>query len=188
MTNKRYRTTAEWIDQQTIKVYAEPVSAGRPHFNTEENRIYPNRKYDEFKRNTKKIMERDIGLLRMEELTELAKENEGYKATITCAYESEFKEDWGTPKFTIPDVDNLEKAVFDEILRHIGIKDGKIFRGTCEKIWDSENYIAVTIDYYKLKEVSRKNGGVERNKSKNERKKRVAKIMERRLKKREVGG
>lgn len=51
---------------------------------------------------------------------------------------------------TRPDVDNVAKALLDQILGRLGIDDSRVFNLTIEKLYAKENRIKCSINTYSI--------------------------------------
>lgn len=173
----------EHLSSNQFSLYTKPVSAGRPQV-FKSGGVGDTKQYREFKKNIEQVMERDLSPVDIQKIMDDIAKGNGYKVHIVCYYERKNKEFWNTPMIIVPDVDNLIKGVFDQVLGRLGLEDSRIFSATIDKMYGKENKINCFVDTYQIKEYkSKKNvSGKSRKRRKkgvtDEEKERMKKVIE----------
>jgi len=124
------------VEQFSFKLNVKAVSGTK--FNvTKDGKRFPKKAYADFKKDIDEIMYNDLDNALLQRFMKIADEHNGFEVEIDCHFEIKNSENWGQPKVTTPDLDNLTKGIFDQVLGRIGIPDGKIFKFTIGK-WYAE--------------------------------------------------
>lgn len=140
----------EYLSNVNFTLFTKGISAGRPQ-------IYKNGgvgdtpRYNQFKKEIEEILLRDLDKYTLNHIMKCFEEGTGYEVVITCYYKVVNSDYWNTPMITTPDVDNVAKALFDQILGRLGINDSKIFDLRIRKYYGKENKIDFDINTYDIK-------------------------------------
>lgn len=127
------------------------ISAGRPQ-------VYKNggvgdtKQYRRFKKEVEPTIERDLSPMAIQEIMDNVTKGNGYKVHITCYYERVNSDYWGIPMVIHPDVDNVLKGLFDQVLGRLGINDSRIFKNTIEKCYGEEDKVVFFVETYEIPE------------------------------------
>ena len=98
-----------------FNLHTRPISAGRPQV-YKNGGIGDTPRYYQFKKEVQEIMERDIGKRTIERYVSELGVSTGYVATISCYYKVKNHEFWGVPMIKRPDLDNVAKAILDQVV------------------------------------------------------------------------
>lgn len=157
----------------------KPVSGGRPHIN-KNGGVYMPKAYTEFKNSIEDIMLQDIGILRVNHYRNKVKKANLFMVAIECGYAVKNERFHNTMKRTRPDIDNVQKPIFDQILGRLGIEDAEIGEVTCRKMYSDHDYITVHVSLFKTDEYKGYNRKTSAEKEK-ERYKRLDKEIDEKL-------
>lgn len=170
----------ELKNQIDFTLNTKAISAGRPQ-------VYKNGgvgdapSYRKFKNEVEAVMIKDIGEERINQIIEKFQEGTGYQVKMTCYYKVVNSNFWNTPMITRPDVDNVAKALLDQILGRLGIDDSRVFNLTIEKLYAKENRIKCSINTYSIEKYygyKKSNERKERKSKKKKPKNKYEKIVE----------
>ena len=165
-----------------FNLHTRPISAGRPQV-YKNGGIGDTPRYYQFKKEVQEIMERDIGKRTVERYVSELEVSTGYVATISCYYKVKNHEFWGVPMIKRPDLDNVAKAILDQVVARLGIDDGTVFRLDINKEYAKEDGIKIHLEGYQIpvyKQLKTSNGkGKKRSKEVREHKqKRLNELLE----------
>lgn len=143
---------------QTNKVaftlHTRAISAGRPQIyksGAGGQRVGETPTYRRFKKEIEEIIENDIGRATIERYSEILSEYTGLKVKIVCHYQVKNHEFWGEPMLARPDLDNVAKALLDQVIPFFRADDGIIFDLHISKYYAKENSIDFEIEGFNIK-------------------------------------
>lgn len=143
--------TMKQLSSHQFALGLKAISAGRPQ-------VYKNggvgdtKQYRHFKQKIETIIERDLSPMAIQEIMDDIAEGNGYKVHIVCYYQRANPDFWNTPMLVYPDVDNIEKGLFDQVLGRFGLDDSRIFSATIDKLYGKENKTVFFVDTYEVPE------------------------------------
>lgn len=135
------------------------ISAGRPQV-YKSGGVGDTPSYTRFKREIKDILENDIGTQTIKRYSDILNQYTGLKVKIRCYYEVKNYNFWGQPMIKRPDLDNVAKALLDQVISQFGVDDGTIFDLHITKEYARDNKVdfeieGVNVEPYKMLQIKR---------------------------------
>ena len=144
-----------WNNQIHFTLETKAISSGRPYINKKTGGVYMTPSYTIFANKIEEVMKEDIGDILIKDFQHKIEKSNGFKVYIKVGYATKQDDFWGYPKIVRPDIDNVQKPLFDQVLGRLGVNDEQIFSVTCEKEYASRDYIHFVIDMYDIKKLQR---------------------------------
>lgn len=132
----------------------KPSTANRPQV-SKKGGVYYDKSYESF---TNEVLDWvDFNQEFVDEVSKIFSEYEVFHVKIKVYRKTKNAKLWGLYCNTRPDIDNLQKSIFDRITNHFGFDDDKIVNVQAEKIYAGEHGIALTIfgQYYGYQEIKK---------------------------------
>lgn len=149
----------EKIDEFDFKLNTRPISASRPRV-FKNGGVADSNSYSKFRREIPTIMESQLTKRRVNDYKKRVRSNEeniGYKVSMELTFQCANEEYWGLPMIVKPDIDNLIKAIFDQVYYELGIDDRLIFEVNGVKKYGIDNEIKSKIEVYEVPKYKKKN-------------------------------
>lgn len=147
----------EHVGTEQFELFIRPVSAGRP-FVHKTGAIGETKSYRTFKKAITDVIERDVTQEKRESIKHLIEQSNVFEVHISLNYKVANSTFWGMPMPVKPDLDNVMKSIFDQVLDKFGMEDDKmIFRSTIEKWYYHHDSMEIELKgYHQSKYQSRK--------------------------------
>lgn len=125
-----------------ITFLIEPVPASRPRVTRWATYYQP--KYTQFKKDMQKLL---LGTEKTLYFELLKVDLKFFFTTPKSWSEKKKKEHDGTPKYGTPDLDNLEKAIYDSLNGYVWLDDSQVVDHRAQKFWTKgKGRIEITIE------------------------------------------